>query len=79
MGDDIFLSLRRVLPVLYPWHRRPVAPSPGPDQLGTIGTEVTMNISPRWMWCTLLLIGGFFAALAVPLLTLGLLGLRPAT
>ena len=38
-----------------------------------------MNISPRWMWCTLLLIGGFFAALAVPLRTLGLLGLRPAT
>jgi hypothetical protein len=38
-----------------------------------------MNISPRWMWCTLILIGGFFAALAVPLLTLGLLGLRPAT
>ncbi|MGD0265306.1 MAG: type IV secretion system DNA-binding domain-containing protein [Candidatus Methylomirabilota bacterium] len=38
-----------------------------------------MEIFPRWMWCALLLIGSFLAALAIPLRTIGLLGLDPAT
>ncbi|MBI4562655.1 MAG: type IV secretion system DNA-binding domain-containing protein [Candidatus Rokubacteria bacterium] len=38
-----------------------------------------MDISPRWTWCTLILIGSFLAALSFPLRSLGLLGLGPAT